>query len=195
MLSAALFVTAVISALVASPWQPGAPAGHAYYPMNVGDVWVYDSSARGEFRNEVVDASRADGRMRYRVRSTDAAGRVHYLSVRVDDERVFSSPEPGSEHMLVDFGAALKESFETTQGAAAVRVEYRAFHDTLSLSGGTYRDVREYRHRPSSGPDYSSYYARGIGLVAMVWSEPGPRVHLLQATVGGKAFKPSPKQP
>lgn len=72
-----------------------------------------------------------------------------------------------------------------------MRVEYRAFHDTLTLPGGSYRDVREYRHLPSSGPEYASYYARGIGLVAMVWSEPGPRVRPVQASVAGRTIEPA----
>lgn len=178
--------TAAISILAASPVPPRAPAGHAYYPMHVGDVWVYESTARGEFRNEVVDASPLEGGMRYRVRSTDASGRVHYLRVRIDKDRIFSSPESGPEQLLVDFGVPLKASFET----GAARVEHRAFHDTLSLPGGTFRDVREYRHVPASGPEYSSYYARGIGVVAMVWSESGPQVRLLQATVAGTVLTP-----
>jgi hypothetical protein len=188
-----IVVTALTSMLAASPPQPPAPAGHAYYPMNIGDVWVYESTARGEFRNEVVESSPVDGAMRYRVRSTDASSRTHHLSVRFEGERVFSAPESGAEQLLVDFGVALKQSFKTAQGAATV--EYRAHHDTIDLPGGTYRDVREYRHLPSSGPEYSSYYARGIGLVAMVWSEPGPRVRLIEASIAGKAFKPAAKKP
>jgi hypothetical protein len=186
----AVIATVAIASLAALP-RPAAPAGHDYYPMNVGDVWVYESTARGEFRNEVVGSSTVEGVLRYRVRSTDASGRVHYLSVRFDNGRVFTSPESGADQLLVDFGVALKQSFTVTQGAAAVAVEYRAFHDTIGLPGGTYRDVREYRHRPSSGPEYSAYYARGVGLIAMVWSEPGPRVRLIRARVAGRAVEPA----
>jgi hypothetical protein len=160
---------------------------HEFYPTHVGDTWSYDSSVRGAFVNTVVDSAAAGGTVSYRVRSTDAAGRMQHYHIRHLDGRVLLTPPGGEEHLFIDFSVPLNDSFTVEHGQAAGRVTYRAYHESIHLLGAEHRAVREYLHHAPGGRGFSSYYARGIGLVAMVWVDPGTTVRLRRAEVAGMA--------
>jgi carboxyl-terminal processing protease len=169
-----------------------------FYPMEVGDQWIYESTLRGEFTNEIVGTQRIDGRVHYQVESVGADGRTNRHSVRRDGPVVHHRTARGEEWVLVDLGVPVGGSFEAMQGGHRTRVVFAARHETLRLGGAEFRDVREYVHSPDGGEEYSSYFARGIGLVGMQWSASRHTVRLTHAVVGGRtAFEPdaSPAEP
>jgi hypothetical protein len=173
----------VAMALAVVPVPPG-PAFHEFYPVNVGDRWDYESSARGPFSNEVVSF---DGSA-YRVRSTDASGRVSHFDVELRGDSVLLRLDQQDSRLLVDFGLPLGGSFIGSAGAAAEIVTFTAEHESFAVSDRTFALVREYRHEGEGGLVYSSFYARGIGLVSMQWAS-GMSVHLVAADVAGARFE------
>jgi hypothetical protein len=178
-------VSVLLSLAFHLPLSAQTGGGHEFYPLHVGDAWSYQSSARGVFVNEIVDMADVEGTTQYRVRSTDASGRTHHYRIRVHEGRVFHTPPSADEHLFLDFTVPPGGSFDVPRGQAAGTVTYRAFHDKIALGGSVYRHVREYHHADAG---FSSFYARGIGLVGMTWSEGGAAVHLLHADVGGRVL-------
>jgi hypothetical protein len=154
---------------------------HAYYPIATGDRWEYESSIRGRFTNEVLSVDGAVAR----IRSTDASGRTTELSVEVRGDSVLLRPGSEAPRLLVDFSAPLGSSYIGSAGPSSELITFKAEHERLELSGIVFAQVREYQHKAEAGVTYTSYYARGIGLVGMRW-ESGPSVHLVSADVGGR---------
>lgn len=154
---------------------------HEFYPVHVGDRWEYESSVRGRFSNEVVSF---DGST-YSVRSIDASGRVTHYGVEVRGDSVLHRRDQHEARLLVDFGAPLGGSFSAAVGQGVEIVTFAAEHEAFEVSGRTFAQVREYQHKGDSGLVYSSYYARGIGLVGMQWAS-GTSVRLLGAEVAGQ---------
>jgi hypothetical protein len=172
----------IMVALAIAPFQHSPPT-HAYYPAAAGDRWEYESTVRGRFTNEVLSV---DGPIS-RVRSVDASGRVSHLDVEVRGDSVLLRRDGQNARLLVDFGVALGDSYMGSAGPSAEVVSFQAEHESLELGGLVLQNVREYQHRPESGVGYTSYYARGVGLVGMQW-ESGISVQLVAAEVGGKSI-------
>lgn len=154
---------------------------HAYYPTATGDRWEYESSIRGRFSNEVLSVEDSAAR----IRSTDASGRTTEFDVEVRGDSILLRPGSAAAGLLVDFSTPLGSSYIGSAGPSSEIVTFKAEHERLELSGIVFEHVREYEHRAAAGVTYTSYYARGIGLVGMRW-ESGPSVHLVSADVGGR---------
>jgi C-terminal processing protease CtpA/Prc len=187
-LAAAALAALSAGALAGFAQHAPTAAAHDYYPLGVGDSWTYQSSFRGEFTNLVTDTSRLDGVLWYSVTSTDERGLVQQLQVRHAAGRVLQRAGTGPEQVIADFTAPVGESVAVTQGTAPVTVTYTAHHDTVTVLGTTYRDVRQYRHAMGGGTGWDAYFARGIGLVAMVWPNAEQQVRLVRAEVAGVPF-------
>jgi C-terminal processing protease CtpA/Prc len=164
-------------AAVATP-----PAADDYYPLRIGTSWTYMSTLRGEFTNSVVDTTRSDGVLWYRVASTDARGATQNLLMRQDGERIIQRLPNGSELLLVDFAVPVGDAFVAQQNAT---VTFVAQHDTLTVLGARYSDVRHYRYL-GGRLQYDVYYARGVGQVAVEYVRDIVRSRLVRATIGGE---------
>lgn len=175
-------LSGLIVMLASTPGLPHLPT-HDYYPVNAGDRWEYESSARGRFSNEVLSVEESVAR----VRSIDAGGRVSQYDVEIRGDSIMLRPDGQNIRLLVDFGVPLGGSFIGSAGPNAETVAFRAEHDSLVFSGLVLRNVREYQHRPEVGGHYTSYYARGFGLVAIRWDS-GMSVRLVAAEVGGRSI-------
>ncbi|TVR66624.1 MAG: hypothetical protein EA422_01625 [Gemmatimonadales bacterium] len=166
----------------------GSYEAHAYYPAQIGDSWLYESSVRGVFTNEVVDSIAVDGSTVFRIRSTDAAGRVQTLAVRYDGPRVYVGPETGPEMLLADFG--MEEGVSVVDRSRGVTVTLKARHETMEVFGRRFSDLVEVEHTGPTGGKVTHFFARGIGSVGNESTQPPARVRLLEATVGGQAVEP-----
>jgi C-terminal processing protease CtpA/Prc len=173
----------LLSTLLLTGGAPETPASlaHDYYPLRIGTSWTYVSTLRGEFTNSVVDTARVDNVLWYRIASTDERGATQHMLTRQDGERIIQRLPNGSEMLLVDFAVPVDEAFVAQQGAA---VAYIAHHDTLTVLGARYRDVRHYRYT-GAGLQYDVYYARGIGQVAVEYVREVMRSRLVRATIDG----------
>lgn len=168
-----------------APAGSGSDVSHEYYPAAIGDRWTYASSMRGRFTNVVVDTVRIDGLLHARVASTDAQGVTRHFHVRRDADRVYQRVGAGAEALFMDFGVEPGGSFRAGSGTSEATVTFTAAHDTLTVLGTRYRDVRVYRN-VGAGGTYEIYFARGIGIVANVFGSSGPRSRLVEAVVGGE---------
>jgi C-terminal processing protease CtpA/Prc len=157
-----------------------------YYPAGIGDRWTYESTMRGRFTSVVEDTVRLDGLRYARVASTDAEDVTRHLLVRHDGDRAFQRIGAGADALFVDFGVERGGSFRAGSGASAVTVTFTAEHDTLTVLGRRYRDVRVYRSAGAGG-SWDTYFARGIGIVGTEFGAAGPRSRLVAAEVGGEA--------
>jgi C-terminal processing protease CtpA/Prc len=160
------------------------PSAHDYYPLRIGTSWTYASTLRGEFTNSVVDTTRTDGVLWYRVASTDGRGVTQNLLMRQDGERIIQRLPNGTELLLVDFTVPVGEAFVAQQNAT---VTYVAHHDTLTVLGARYSSVRHYRYL-GGGLQYDVYYARGVGQVAVEYVRDIVRSRLVRATIDGVAL-------
>jgi hypothetical protein len=85
-------------------------------------------------------------------------------------------------------------TFSTVQGPTQWTVTFVAEHDTLTLFATRYAGVREYAHR-SPATQYTSYFVRGLGLVATRFAGSPQHARLVRAHVAGRAFEPVVVEP
>ncbi|CAN5879572.1 hypothetical protein BH23GEM9_BH23GEM9_08820 [soil metagenome] len=180
---------AATAGAAASPAQvtPAASAGaapsaaHDYYPLAIGTSWTYASTQRGEFTNAVLDTVRSDGVLWHRVASTDERGVTQNLLTRLDGERLLMRLPDGSELLTVDFGIPVGQAAVAQPG---MTVTYVAHHDTLTVLGTRFADVRHYRNM-GGGTVHDVYYARGLGQVGVSYVNNVVRSLLVRATIAG----------
>lgn len=168
-----------------APGAPGDPL--AYHPSGVGDTWTYESSVRGVFTNEVLDASAANGAVVHRVRSTDEAGGEQMLAVRHEGSRVYIGPEGGPGVLLADFGLDVGSS--VVDEARGATVTLRAHHEELDVFGARFADVMEVEHTLPTGGTHTYFFARDVGLVGNASTAPDTQVRLVEATVDGRTVR------
>jgi hypothetical protein len=181
-LQAATLLLVLAAAAPAAAQQ--ADSARAYYPAAPGDSWTYDSSLRGEFTNRVADTVRLDGQLWHRVVSTTADGTPSTYLLRHDGARVYQRAGSAPEMLLADFSLAVGGYSQATQAGGDVRITYVAHHDTVTLLGARWHDVRQYR-TATRAMEYDTYYARGIGIVGTRGRTQPIHSRLLRATVAG----------
>jgi hypothetical protein len=176
------------------PAGPDTVPGHAYYPLDIGDRWTYESALRGRFTNEVEDTVRIEGVLHHRVASADAGGGRTHFHTRIEGGRVYHRAPAGADLLVVDLSLAPGESFRSSDGPAATTVTFLSEHDTLTVLGTPYRDVRVYRNQGPGGL-HDIHVVRGIGIVGMTRADGGVLSRLLEARVGGQPFTAAEGKP
>jgi C-terminal processing protease CtpA/Prc len=89
---------------------------------------------------------------------------------------------------VVQPGTAARPGTPTQPGTPAqggTTVTYVAHHDTLTVLGTRFADVRHYQQM-GGGPTYDVYYARGLGQVGVAYVNDIVRSRLVRATVAGE---------
>jgi hypothetical protein len=66
-------------------------SAHEHYPLRIGNSWTYVSTMRGEFTNSVVDTTRTDGELWYRIASMDLEVRPTIAGVRDGRDEVLDA--------------------------------------------------------------------------------------------------------
>lgn len=184
--------TLLLSVLATSaPLQVVHDVSRDFYPTPVGATWTYESSVRGRFSNTVADSTVEGGHVWYRVTSTDAQGAVQQFAMRHEGGRLFQRVG-GAERLFADFTVPVGGTYTVPQGTASLTVRFAAEHDTITLTGSRFRDVREYRTRMPDGGEQVQYYARGIGIVQVAGPSIAMLSRLVAADVGGRTFTAPP---
>jgi C-terminal processing protease CtpA/Prc len=180
-----------VIAILAHTLPAAVAAQQDYYPLHVGARWTYESSFRGTFTNTVTDTVRIEGLLWHRVESTDEHGSTQVLHMRRDGGLVHQRIGTGRDFRFMDFDVPVGGSFTVEQGPSSISVTHVAQHDTLTVLGTPFHDVREYRHVMPDGQSWTAYYVRGIGQVALDWPRAGQQARLVRAQVGGATFTAS----
>jgi hypothetical protein len=181
----------VLIAALALAGAPGAQSltdAQAYYPIEPGNTWTYESSIRGRFTNQVVDSLVSQESVIFRVRSTDSSGRHQMLMVRHDGSRLYLGAGVESLALISDFGLEVGASTPTLMGTQDAILTLAARHESLSVYGIQFDDVVEVHIAPRRGGGVTYYFARGVGLVGMESASPAFEVRLVHATVSGRTI-------
>lgn len=154
--------------------------GSAYFPLQMGDRWVYETSD-SVFRDttSVVDTQTVDGKLYFAVRQNTS---YRYLWFRADSDRVYivdtlaaQLDEAGvSEYMIYDFQADSGRSWAVPITDPDIECEYggnvtlESKSDTITTFVGLFTGC-EYFSRATQCSDaglFGEWFAAGIGRAA-----------------------------
>lgn len=157
-----------------------------YLPLQIGNKWHYQSTLSYSHMIEITDTTRINGHLFYKTERKDNRGRSSSYYARYSDNKIYHKFDGSKEIFFIDFDAQPDEPYTSYQGPMQTVVTRVASHDTITILGNEFKNVLESYHQLPDQNNYHSYYARGIGLVALIWDREGQEIMLQKAIIDGK---------
>ncbi len=157
-----------------------------YFPLQIGNKWYYQTTLGYNHTIEIIDTVRINGQLFFKTEGKYTRGRSTGHYTRYSDNKIYQKLGDREEYLFIDLSTPLDEPYSAYQAHMQTLVTRKASHETIDLFGKNFRNVIESYHQLPEGDNYHSYYARGIGLVALIWDNEDQNVTLRRAIIDGK---------
>ncbi len=157
-----------------------------YFPLQIGNKWYYESTLGYSHTIEIIDTARINGQLYFKIERKDDRGRTGSYYARYTNEKIYQKFNESEEILFIDLAAPFNESYTAHQGHIQTLVTRKTIHDKITISGNEFENVIESYHQLPDQNNYTSYYARGIGVVSLIWDRENQEVKLVRARIDGK---------
>lgn len=202
------YVNGLLFALTGANRTPYISPAVNYFPLDVGDKWIYTSFVPGKYRtDEIIGTEIINGVTTFIEEGIEPApDNFHeklwlaYDSSSVLIYRIWNNEGADPAIDVTPPGAWLRLSPQvgdtwalTGSSIGTLNVEVLSINDTVTVPAGTFNNCIKVQFTSSSGDTSIKYYAPGVGVVRYEELEPSKWVEeLVYADVASKAYGVAP---